>query len=437
MSNFKAYEITNNFLGSLNLPNKTTIEDEITIEHFKGYWKYISFLRRYLTTIFEASHKTNWATDKVGTFIVKLLNMFHMNDKCIALEKDLMDTLDGLFTIPGEDISLIDLSYFLTINEVLELTKNSSRPQKAPGSAVKIKPTFLQCFNTASKTESHSSTDKSSGYSYYDEEHFETSGLYKPPCQNLEEYPECIEYCSWHESLAKKWTKSKVLRLLKYAIPQRMLAIKESVEEMTLAKELFGSNNAKGLRNIIVPTSSPIFCFRKNHGYSGDHINILDIKACNDFFSTPTDMGIGLTQNLNIKDIIKEFKDHEELLEPQNQELKGNITGGTFWSMATLVFLTEGSTNQLSQTYPRYEGEDLSTINFQVHQTKEIANLIMNQDHQKLVGSLELKAGHEYTIDIIPRGQITTSNFKAIDKEKRDCLLENEVCMRFKGFLIL
>ena len=112
---------------------------------------------------------------------------------------------------------------------------------------------------------------------------------HKPPCQNLGEYPECIEYCSWHESLTKKWTKSKILRLLKYAIPQRMLAIKESVEEMTLAKELFGSNNAKGLSNTIVPTSSPIFCFRKNHGYSGDHINILDIKACNDFFSTPTD----------------------------------------------------------------------------------------------------------------------------------------------------
>ena len=102
-----------------------------------------------------------------------------------------------------------------------------------------------------------------------------------------------------------------------------------------------------------------------------------------------------------------------------------------------MVFLTEGSTNQLSQTYPRYDGEDLSTINFQVHQTKEIANLIMNQDHQKLVGSLELRAGHEYTIDIIPRGQITTSNFREIDKEKRDCLLENEVCIHFSGFPIL
>ena len=121
MSNFKANEITNNFLESLSLPNETTIEKEITLEHFKGHWKYVSFIRRHLTRIFEASRDTNWGTDKVGTFMIKLLNMFHMNNKCKALEKDLVDELNALFTIPGENISLIEIAYYLTINEYTEL----------------------------------------------------------------------------------------------------------------------------------------------------------------------------------------------------------------------------------------------------------------------------------------------------------------------------
>ena len=428
MSNFKANEITNNFLESLSLPNETTIEKEITLEHFKGHWKYVSFIRRHLTRIFEASRDTNWGTDKVGTFMIKLLNMFHMNNKCKVLEKDLVDELNALFTIPGENISLIEIAYYLTINEYTELTKNSSSPQNALGSAISIKPTFLQCFITASEKEFQSTPDKSSSVTYYDEEHSAISKLYKPPCQNLEEFPLCNDYCSWHERLTNKWTKSNLLNRMKYAIPQRKLLINESVEEFKLAKELFGTEYVKELSNKLVPTSSPIFCFKKNQGYSGDYFKILDIKTCNDFFSSPTDIGFGLTQNLDIKKVIKNYQDYEKLMEPDNQMSKGNITGGTFWSETTLVFLTEGSATQLSQTYPRHEGEDLSTIKLQIHQTKEIANLIMNQDHQKLTGSLELKAGHEYTIDITPKGQITTSNFKAMRKEKRGCLLDNEVC---------
>ena len=70
---------------------------------------------------------------------------------------------------------------------------------------------------------------------------------------------------------------------MKYAIPQRKLLINESVEEFKLAKELFGTEYVKELSNKLVPTSSPIFCFKKNQGYSGDYFKILDIKTCNDF----------------------------------------------------------------------------------------------------------------------------------------------------------
>ena len=68
-------------------------------------------------------------------------------------------------------------------------------------------------------------------------------------------------------------------------------------------------------------------------------------------------------------------------------------------------------------------------MKLQLHQADEFASMILdvNKYHQKFTGSIELKAGYEYTIDVKPIGQISTKTFNAIDKRQRSCLLANEV----------
>merc|ERR1712016_117503 len=45
-------------------------------------------------------------------------------------------------------------------------------------------------------------------------------------------------------------------------------------------------------------------------------------KACNEFFPTPTDQGICLTKNMDIKDVIKTNKEFENLFDADLQQPK-------------------------------------------------------------------------------------------------------------------
>ena len=43
------------------------------------------------------------------------------------------------------------------------------------------------------------------------------------PCMNLEHYPDCIEYCNWHQTVFKDMKKEELLTIMKYALPQRKI----------------------------------------------------------------------------------------------------------------------------------------------------------------------------------------------------------------------
>ena len=68
---------------------------------------------------------------------------------------------------------------------------------------------------------------------------------------------------------------------------------------------IFGSKNIKEDLDLKhAPTALPIFCHRNDLGFIGDDIGISE-RVCNDFFPTPSDSGICLTKNLDIKTILK------------------------------------------------------------------------------------------------------------------------------------
>ena len=331
MTDFRVNEITIRMLKKLNVTNDLGFVSDTQYEHLKGDWKNVIFLKEYFTTIYEASYKTNWSTNKIGTFFIKMLSMFYKNRNCKPLEKELVEATNNLFTFPDEEVSLMDMTYLLAMNDVEELTKNSPSLETVPGSVISIKASFLNCFKLI--VGNTNTSEEVVREVYFDEKSIMIHE-FDSPCLNTTKYSFCKDYCSWHQKIMGKWTKPKLLGVMKYALPQRKLVMTESEEELKLSEAIFGNDKTLRLNNPIVPMTSVVFCHRRSHGYSGDYIEEMDIRTCNDFFSTPNDMGIGLSQNMDVKKIIKNYKDYEKLFQAESQELKRNISGRNFQSEA-------------------------------------------------------------------------------------------------------
>ena len=151
-------------------------------------------------------------------------------------------------------------------------------------------------------------------------------------------------------------------------------------------------------------------------------------KFCNDFFLTPSDLGMSLTKNMNINEVVKIPDDYKELMEIRSTKRPkvGNIEGGTIWSEMTLVFDTNSRT-KFSQTYwPAKSFLDKATIQLQVHQAKEFPNMIKESTYDDFSEPISLTTGYEYVIDVYPYGQVSTKEFKSLNYNQRQCYLETE-----------
>ena len=105
-----------------------------------------------------------------------------------------------------------------------------------------------------------------------------------------------------------------------------------------IAAALFGVDKIKtDLEHLVAPMSMPVFCHRKDKGFVGEDVGI-SAKLCNNFFPSPTDIGICLTKNLDIKKIMNTNQNFEPLFESDKRQPNQNIEGGTFWGEVTFVF---------------------------------------------------------------------------------------------------
>ena len=77
--------------------------------------------------------------------------------------------------------------------------------------------TFKQCFIRISNEEILVQDDKGPLA------HNPDSYVPKLPCNDQNQYPECIDYCQWHKKLFNDWTREEFLTVMRYAIPQRKL----------------------------------------------------------------------------------------------------------------------------------------------------------------------------------------------------------------------
>ena len=105
----------------------------------------------------------------------------------------------------------------------------------------------------------------------------------------------------------------------------------------TFIGSIFGSNNIKDdLDSTHALTALPIFSHRNDLGFIGEDIGISE-RVSNDFFPTPSDSGICLTKNLDIKTILKVENEYDVLFESKLQNSPKKIENGTTWGEISLV----------------------------------------------------------------------------------------------------
>lgn len=103
-----------------------------------------------------------------------------------------------------------------------------------------------------------------------------------------------------------------------------------------LTGKLFGNDRIKSLNKKISPTPLPIYCHRNDKGFLGDDLGLSE-KFCNDFFVSPTDMGMCLTKNLNLDQVMKVNNEFEPFFESKEHSTK-DIERGSKWSQLNFVF---------------------------------------------------------------------------------------------------
>ena len=92
-----------------------------------------------------------------------------------------------------------------------------------------------------------------------------------------------------------------------------------------LAEKLFKNSKIQDINHFIAPMSMLVFCHEIEKGFIGDKLKGMQwfgipAKFCNDFFPTPTDLGLCMTRNLDIK--VCKYQNHSIMI-INGQDLSG------------------------------------------------------------------------------------------------------------------
>ena len=311
----------------------------------------------------------DWNTERIGSFYVGIL-LSHLRGYNLWTCKNISDNLENivrkfhqLYTVPehGDDsLSLPEIAYLYSLIDFKFLGQLA--PSYAP--VFGLHSLYLDCVDDIIDRMPDSSTN-----SYYDQGQNYQNQWHTLPCMNLDQYPKCVEYCNWHQRFFNnKEFKKDFLTIMRYAQPYGKIMMNPiGNHEQKLAEKLFGKNKIKSFpEQFVAPMSMVELCHRRDQGFTGKCIIMKDIwmfkniicsssklftgddiglaaNVCNAFFPTPTDVGLCLTKDLDIKTIAKSNDLFDFILEPeiQSRPQGSKIEGGTYWTESTLILYTE------------------------------------------------------------------------------------------------
>ena len=176
------------------------------------------------------------------------------------------------------------------------------------------------------------------------------------PCTRPVQIQDCTEYCDWHQHFITTIKFDEFLTLMKYGLPQRKwMSDSISQAEKKLSLKLHGESNVNfDLRPAQTPVPFSVLCERrlggkKEIGFVGENVGWLE-PVCNQFFPTPTNQGICMTENFNIQEVLHGYEKYDQLMESSQQsKVVKKIDGGTIWGRKTFVITAQSQPSQKNE----------------------------------------------------------------------------------------
>ena len=101
------------------------------------------------------------------------------------------------------------------------------------------------------------------------------------------------------------------------------------------------------------PTPMILYCKdKKNGNFNGYRVDGFSTKFCDEFYPTPTEVGMCLTKNLNLGEIIK--LDDDYLAYTKSNERKFNIPMGRGNRNAEMAFVLQADIYEDLNSFPKH-----------------------------------------------------------------------------------
>ena len=202
--------------------------------------------------------------------------------------------------------------------------------------------------------------------------------------------------------------------------------------EKLLVQRLFGKNMVlTNITHSMVSFPIAIFCNRRrNQNFVGENIDGFAVKFCNDFFPAPTDVGICMSKNLAIKNVINYDlnEDYVWYMASDKQIPSSKIGMNSFWAGNEFVLLNNAfdAENYDDTMTVRTLHKD-NYLSLQIHPANELAEILHKDKRDKRTTSGSLEPGYQYKILVSPKIQKSSNTFNDVSLDKRQCLLDHEM----------
>ena len=420
------------FKEMINYNNNHKISSEIIYD--VDEWKYINHIIMLYGNITESKGIYDWTPTKIGSFLINAMSIhnnsidpkydFHLGTGDAVLSntfsKSITNILNDVFTIPGMNISLSNIAYLFTVNHFQQMIYESATSFEKEETDTfqsnlqdyhsNMPKSFRQCYNQEfERSQNEFGTSENIVMKKY---------MKKSPCNTIKTNHVCSQYCKWHHYLTNiMMNKEEFQTLMRYALPQSTIAMDLNNQEYQIAGKLFETDKFISNQEF-APAPLIIFCrYEKYQHWNGIDVGVGNLaKFCNDFYPIPSHVGSCITKGIDIGELIKTNNNFSYM-----KVSKTKLDGGTYLNKATFVI----DTNVKGQT-PRTMDAHLKEIQMQIHSTKELAQ-IFHSNQELGTKSVTLEAGHEYTIQVSPTGQIAEDDFQNLDLEQRKCYLDKDI----------
>ena len=172
----------------------------------------------------------DWSTEAMGSLIIK--NLKNMRIKCydyvnLYKKEIMMPIINDIFTIPKQNITLSDIALVYTAMDFRILSKKKVQmwTMGLEKGQFDDSPQLNNYLKSCLEEVQSKTLEKQTTLEKYINKHIGYNAKYMEPspCFNLETFPTCKQYCTWHRNFFQEIPKNEFLTIMKYSIPQRKI----------------------------------------------------------------------------------------------------------------------------------------------------------------------------------------------------------------------